>query len=92
MTKRIYKTMQGREIDLDALRATNETVPAVGNAKMNARGDELGPGGAIVRTRESVVAEYYEDNPSARPQESVQKAAPVVATQVSAKPEGKKKQ
>ena len=63
MTKRIYKTMQGREIDMDSLLAKNETMPAVGNVRMNARGDELGAGGKIIRTREEVVSEYYEDNP-----------------------------
>ena len=54
-----YRTMQGKEIDLDKLRAKNETVLAVGNAKVNARGDEIGPGGRITRTREEIVNEYY---------------------------------
>lgn len=61
--------MQGREVDMDALMAKNETMPAVGNVRMNARGDELGPGGKIVRRREDIVAEYYEDNPNAAPKE-----------------------
>lgn len=51
--------MQGKEIDLDKLRAKNETVLAVGNAKVNARGDEIGPGGKITRKREEIVNEYY---------------------------------
>ena len=54
-----YRTMQGKEIDLDKLRAKNETVLAVGNAKVNARGDEIGPGGKITRKREEIVNEYY---------------------------------
>lgn len=66
MTQRIYRTMLGKEIDMVALMTKNETQPAVGNAKMNARGDELGPGGRIVRTRADVVADYYEDNPNAK--------------------------
>ena len=49
-----YKSMQGKSIDMDLLRQKNELTPAVGNAKVNARGDELGPGGKIVRTREQV--------------------------------------
>lgn len=68
MTKKIYKTMQGKVIDMDALLAKNETMPAVGNVRMNARGDELGAGGKIVKRREDIVAEYYEDNPNAAPQ------------------------
>lgn len=84
MTKRIYKTMQGREIDMDALLSKNETMPAVGNVRMNARGDELGPGGKVIRTREEIVSEYYEDNPNAQPVQSskpqVQQSKPTQET------------
>lgn len=60
--KKVYRSMQGKEIDLDKLRIRNETTLAVGNAKMNARGDELGPGGKIVRRREESSTEYHTDN------------------------------
>lgn len=70
-----YRTMQGKVIDLDKLMSQNELMPAIGNMKVNARGDELGPGGKIVKRREDVVAAYYEDNPNARVN---MKAAPVV--------------
>ena len=59
--KKTYKTMQGKPIDMDLLRKRNELTPAVGNAKVNARGDELGPGGKIVKKREEVLADYYRD-------------------------------
>jgi hypothetical protein len=62
MSKRAYRTMQGREVDMDQLLQKNETVPAVGNVRMNARGDELGQGGKIIRTREEIVSQYYQDN------------------------------
>ena len=58
-----YKSMQGKVVDMDLLRQKNELTPAVGNAKVNARGDELGPGGEIVRTREQVLKDYYDSNP-----------------------------
>jgi len=61
--KKVYKTMQGKTIDMDLLRKRNELTPAVGNAKVNARGDELGPGGKIIKKREDVLADYYRDNP-----------------------------
>ena len=61
-----YRTMQGREIDLEKLMRQNELTPAIGNMRVNARGDELGSNGKIVRTREEVVAAYYEDNPNAK--------------------------
>lgn len=64
---KIYRTLQGRTIDIDKLRQKNELMPAVGNMRVNARGDELGPGGKIIRTREQIMAEYYESNPNATP-------------------------
>jgi hypothetical protein len=57
--KRIHTTANGKVVDMDLLRQRNELTPAVGNAKVNARGDELGPGGKIVRTREQVLADFY---------------------------------
>lgn len=62
---RAYRTMRGREVDMDQLLEKNQSVPAVGNAKMNARGDEIGPGGKIVRKREEQIDSYYESNPNA---------------------------
>ena len=66
--KKTYKTMQGKPIDMDLLRKRNELTPAVGNAKVNARGDELGPGGKIIKKREEVLADYYGDNPTKVPE------------------------
>lgn len=55
----MHRTMQGRMVDMDKLMHQNELTPAVGNMRVNARGDELGNGGKIVRKREDVVADYY---------------------------------
>lgn len=82
--------MQGREIDMDSLLAKNETMPAVGNVRMNARGDELGPGGVISRKREDVVSAYYEDNPNAITAEPAVKAADM-SSQITPVQESKKK-
>jgi len=62
--RKVYKSMQGKQVDMDLLRQKNELTPAVGNARVNARGDELGPGGKIIRKREDVMADYYRDNPN----------------------------
>jgi len=62
MSKRVYKTANGRTINIDAILAQNEESIAVGNMRVNARGDELGPGGKIERTREKVMADYYKLN------------------------------
>lgn len=60
--RKVYKTMTGKTIDMDLLRQKNELTPAVGNVRVNARGDELGPGGKIVRKREDVLADYYQSS------------------------------
>ena len=57
--KKIYRTANGKMIDMDLLRQRNELTPAVGNARVNARGDELGPGGKIVRSREDILKDFY---------------------------------
>jgi hypothetical protein len=66
---RIYTSVRGKEIDMEKLSLRNEKTPAVGNVRVNARGDELGPGGRIVRTREQVLADYYAQNPNAMQEE-----------------------
>jgi hypothetical protein len=50
-----YRSMQGKEVDMHKLVMQNEMTVAVGNVKVNARGDELGPGGQIIRKREDVL-------------------------------------
>jgi len=54
----IKRTAMGKNIDMDMLRLANENTIAVGNAKTNARGDKLGPGGKVIKTRAQVMAEY----------------------------------
>jgi hypothetical protein len=44
---------------MESLRLANEETIAVGNMKVNARGDELGFGGKIVKTRKEVADETY---------------------------------
>lgn len=62
MSKRVYTTANGRRINIDTIVAQNEESIAVGNMRVNARGDELGPGGKIERSREKVMADYYKLN------------------------------
>ena len=63
----MHRSMQGKIVDMDKLMGQNELMPAIGNAKVNARGDELGAGGTIIKKREDVMAAYYESNPKAIP-------------------------
>lgn len=55
MTKKVYRTAQGRVVDLGVLEAQNEHVRAVGNMKVNARGDKLDANGNIISTRSQQV-------------------------------------
>jgi len=57
--RKIYRSMNGVAIELDKLIMRNETTLAVGNAKVNARGDTIGPGGKIIKKIEDPVAENY---------------------------------
>ncbi len=57
-----HTSMQGKEVDMEKMALRNELSVAVGNMKVNARGDELGPGGQIVRTREQILQDYYKNN------------------------------
>jgi outer membrane biosynthesis protein TonB len=93
--KRMYRTMQGRMVDIEKLRAANESVQAVGNMNVNARGDVLGANGQVVTPKEQIIKKYYEqpkgmvsDTPSrgkpmpapkAEPVKTVQKMTPVAS-------------
>lgn len=66
----VYRTMNGKEVDMHKLAMQNEMTVAVGNARVNARGDELGAGGKIIKKREDVLKEYYQDHASAVPDEA----------------------
>jgi hypothetical protein len=59
---KVHTTMRGKELDMEKLSLRNELTPAVGNVRVNARGDELGEGGKIVKTKEQILAEYYQRN------------------------------
>lgn len=71
-----HRSMRGKIVDMEKLSAVHELTPAVGNMKINARGDLLGPTGEIIKKREDVVAEYYETNPKARVQSAPKSVAP----------------
>jgi len=86
--KRMYRTMQGRMVDIEKLRAANESVRAIGNMNVNARGDVLGPGGTIITPKSEVMSKYYEqprgkvdETPSRSKPTAPRRVAPVSKTQ-----------
>jgi hypothetical protein len=62
MNKRVYTTANGKRINIDAIIAQNESTIAVGNMKVNARGDQLGPGGKVELTRDKIMQDHYKLN------------------------------
>ena len=52
--------MQGRMVDIEKLRAANESVRAIGNMNVNARGDVIGAGGQVMTSKAEVIQKYYE--------------------------------
>ena len=59
MTRKIYKTAMGKDVDLGALILQNEQVRAVGNMNVNARGDMIDSEGRVLTTRPQVVNQDY---------------------------------
>ena len=57
-----YRTAMGKSIDIDTIRVANESVIAVGNMRTNGRGDELGAGGQVLKTRAQLMQEYHKLN------------------------------
>lgn len=51
MTNKIYRTAQGKTVDLGAMLLQNETVRAAGNMNVNARGDRIDQHGNVIATR-----------------------------------------
>jgi len=58
---RIYKTATGRSIDMDKFRLQNEKEQAIGNMKVNARGDEVDNSNKIIRGRNEIMREHYKN-------------------------------
>ena len=55
----VYRTARGLQIDIDQLRLANETTVAVGNSRVNARGDRLDEKGNIIKSKDDAMAEHY---------------------------------
>ena len=59
----VRRSNRGIQVDFDALIASQQASPAVGNMRVNAQGDVLGKGGEIVQKNEERVRAYYKSNP-----------------------------
>ena len=51
MTKQVYSSANGKPVDMGALRLKNERVRAVGNMKVNARGDVIDDKNSVISSK-----------------------------------------
>ena len=77
--RKVHRSANGKIVDMDMLRQRNELTPAVGNARVNARGDQLGAGGKIVRKKEELLKDYYQSSPGVREEQPIAKNQPTAA-------------
>lgn len=60
MTKQIYRTANGKTVDMGKLMLQNENVRAVGNMGVNARGDILDDKNQVIATKQQQVKKQYD--------------------------------
>ena len=60
MSKEVYRSANGKPVDMGALRLKNEKTRAVGNMKVNARGDEIDGRGRVIRKKTEQVNNQYQ--------------------------------
>ena len=66
MTKDVYKSARGKAVDMGALRLKNEKERAVGNMKVNARGDAVDDKNVPVQSRPQQVHKQYQQQVQAK--------------------------
>ena len=59
MTKQVYRTAQGKTVDMGKLMLQNEKVRAVGNMGVNARGDIIDDKNNVVSKKPKQVQRQY---------------------------------
>jgi hypothetical protein len=59
MTKDIHRSANGKKVDMGSLRLRNENVRAVGNMKVNARGDLIDDKNQVITPKNQQVNQAY---------------------------------
>jgi hypothetical protein len=54
-----YRSARGKMIDMDKIKLAQENKIAVGNMKVNARGDKIGMSGEVVQGRNQIMDQAY---------------------------------
>ena len=85
MTNKVYKTALGKVVDMGALILQNESIRAVGNMNVNARGDVLDGTDAVIDSKNSQIRRQndrqVQTNVSDRPVHTSNKVAKQARTQ-----------
>ena len=58
-----HRSNRGVQLDLGKLMSQQDKQITVGNTKTNARGDQLGRGGRVVKSADSIARDHYNNNP-----------------------------
>lgn len=66
MTKDVYRSARGKAIDMGALRLKNEKTRAVGNMKVNARGDQVDDENRVIKKKTQQVTQQYKNQSAPR--------------------------
>lgn len=66
MTSKVYRTAQGKTVDMGRLALQNENVRAVGNMKVNARGDIVDDMNRVISKKTDQVQKQYNNQTSNR--------------------------
>lgn len=57
-----HKSMRGISIDVNKLMSQQEQNITIGNTRSNARGDQLGRGGRVIKGADEIAREHYNNN------------------------------
>jgi len=82
-----YRSAMGKNVDMAALLAKNENTRAVGNMKVNARGDTIDAQGRIIRPVTTKVNEAYSKTVGNKSRNAVKGGRPAPTKPVTPKPE-----
>ena len=64
MTKEVHRSANGKTIDMGSLRLRNENTGAVGNMKVNARGDLVDDKNQVISSKPKQVNQNYNNQVS----------------------------
>lgn len=89
MTRKIYRTAQGKMVDLGKLQLQNENTRAVGNMGVNARGDKVDSLNRPIERRPAQVQRQYnkQTTPASTGAPARRAATPLIIQDIPAAPE-----